>query len=339
MCLQKLCLPICLLLLLPPVWSQSSASIQLVGVGSTTPVVIYTTWFREFQKTHPNLHFSYMPSGSSDGIDLVSSGKADFGGTDVPMTKDQLGNAGVLQFPAVLGAVVPVYNLPDAVGPLKFSQRILAGIYLGRIKRWNDPALVELNPEAQLPASKIVVFHSSEGRGSTYVWSDFLSKASEEWRTRVGAGAHITQPTGVTVEGNGRLAAAIKQTPNSIGYVWFGYAQMYGLDYGPVQNAAGNFVTADSASMAAAAAAALKTMPADFRISITSPPGERSYPIASFTWLLLPEGTESTEKRDAMRQFLYWMLSTGQDYAATFGFVPLPAAMVTKELEAIRKTE
>jgi phosphate transport system substrate-binding protein len=340
MCLQKLCLPIYLLLFWQPAWSQSSASVQLVGVGSTTPVVIYATWFREFQKTHPNLHFSYMPSGSSDGIALVSSGKADFGGTDVPMTSDQLGNAGVLQFPAVLGALVPVYNLPDAVGPLKFSPRVLAGIYLGRIKRWNDPALVELNPEAQLPASKIIIFHSSEGRGSAYVWSDFLSKTSAEWRTRVGGGAHITPPTGVPVAGNGRMAAAVKQTPNSFGYVWFGYALLYGLTYGPVQNAAGNFVTADSASVAAAAAAAgLKTMPADFRISITNPPGERSYPIASFTWLLLPGATENTEKREAMRQFLFWMLSSGQDYAVTFGFTPLPPAMVTRELEAIKKAE
>jgi len=338
MYVRKLCLPICLLLLFRPGWSQNFANIRLVGIGSTTPVDIYSLWFREFQKAHPNLHFSYMPSGSSDGIEMVSSGKADFGATDVPMTSDQLANAGVLQFPTLLGAVVPVYNVPGTVGPLKFSQRILASIYLGRIKRWNDPALVELNPEAQLPATKIVVFHSSEGRGSAYIWSDFLSKTSAEWRTRVGTGAHITWPTGVAVAGNGKLAAAVKQTPNSIGYVWFGYALLYGLTYGSVQNAAGNLVTADSASVAAAAAT-LKTMPADFGISITNPPGERSYPIASFTWLLVPEGTESAEKQDAMRQFLYWMLSTGQSYAPTFGFVPLPDVMIAKELEAIKKTE
>jgi phosphate transport system substrate-binding protein len=338
MCVRKLCLPICLLLLFRPAWSQSSANVQLVGVGSSNPIAIYSLWFREFQKTHPSLHISYMPSGSSDGIEMVSSGKADFGATEVPMTKDQLANAGVLQFPAVLGAVVPVYNVPAAVGPLKFSQRILAGIYLGRIKLWNDPALVALNPEAQLPASKIVVFHSSEGRGGAYVWSDFLSKASPEWRTKVGTGAHIRWPTGVVADGNGKVAASVTQTPNSIGYVWLGYAVEHKLDCGTVQNAAGSFVTADSASVAAAAAT-LRTMPADFRISITNPPGERSYPIASLTWLLVPEGTKSAEKQEAMRQFLYWMLSTGQSYAATFGFVQLPAAMVAKELEAIKKTE
>jgi phosphate transport system substrate-binding protein len=336
MCLRKLCLPICLLLLFRPAWSQSFSNIQLVGVGSSNPLALYAVWFREFHKTHPNLHFSYMPSGSSDGIDMVSSGKADFGGTEVPMTSDQLAKAGVLQFPAVLGAVVPVYNLVGAVRPLKFSQRILAGIYLGTITRWNDPAMVKLNPEAQLPASEIVVFHSSEGRGAGYVWSDFLSKASPEWRTRVGTGAHIKWPIGVAMEGNGNLAAQVQQTPNSIGYVWFGYAVWRGLAYGPVQNAAGHFVTPDSASVAAAA---VKTMPADFRISITNPPGERAYPIASFTWLLVPKSAEREAKQEAMRQFLYWMLSNGQNYAATFGFVPLPAAVVTKEFEAIKKTE
>jgi phosphate transport system substrate-binding protein len=149
MCLRKLCLPICLLLLFRPAWSQSFVNIQLVGIGSSNPVAIYSLWFREFQKTHPNIHFSYMPSGSGSGIDMMSSGTADFGGTEVPMTSAQLSKAGVLQFPAVLEAVVPVYNLPGAIGPLKFSQRILAGIYLGTITRWNDPAMVKLNPEAQ----------------------------------------------------------------------------------------------------------------------------------------------------------------------------------------------
>ena len=336
MCLRKLCLPICLLLLFRPAWSQSSATIQLVGVGSSNPLALYSLWFREFQKTHPNLHFSYMPSGSTDGIDMVSSGKADFGGTEVPITSDQISKAGVLQFPAVLGAVVPVYNVPGAVRPLKFSQRVLAGIYLGTITRWNDPAMVKLNPEAQLPASEIVVFHSSEGRGAGYVWSDFLSKVSAEWRTRVGTGAHIKWPTGVAVEGNPNLAAQVQQTPNSIGYVWFGYVVEHGMAFGSVQNAAGHFVTPDSASVAAAA---VRTMSADFRVSITNPPGERSYPIASFTWLLVPKRAKSAEKQEAMRQFLYWMLSNGQDHAATFGFVPLPAAVVTKEFEAIKKTE
>jgi phosphate transport system substrate-binding protein len=334
--LRKLCLPICLSLLSCPAWSQNVTNIQLVGVGSTNPLAIYSLWFREFEKTRPNLYFSYLPSGSSDGIDMVSSGKADFGATEVPMTSAQLAKAGVVQFPAVLGAVVPVYNLPGVVGRLKFSPQILAGIYLGTITRWNDPALVKLNPEAQLPATEIVVFHSTEGRGAGYVWSDFLNKASAEWRTRVGAGAHTKWPTGVAVDGNGNLAARVKQTPNSIGYVWSGYAVLHGVVFGAVQNAAGHFVTPDSASVAAAA---IKTMPADFRISITNPPGERSYPIASFTWLLIPKRAESAEKQEAMQQFLNWMLSDGQAYAAAFGLVPLPAAVVTKELEAIRKIQ
>jgi phosphate transport system substrate-binding protein len=330
---RKLCLPICLLLLFRPAWSQNIPNIQLVGVGSSNPLAIYSLWFREFQKTHPNLYFSYMPSGSSDGIDMVSSGNADFGATEVPMTSDQLAKTGVLQFPALLGAVVPVYNLHGAVHPLKFSQRILAGIYLGTITRWNDPALVSLNPEAQLPASKIVVFHSTEGRGAGYVWSDFLSKASAEWRTRVGTGANIVWPTGVAVAGNGNLAAQVKQTPNSIGYVWFGYAVLHGLAYGSVQNSAGHFVTPDPVSVTSAA---VKTMPADFRISITNSPGERSYPITSFIWLLVPKIAESPQKQESMRQFLNWMLTDGQTYAATFGLTPVPAAVVTKELQTIK---
>ena len=334
--LRKLCLPICLLLLFGPAQSQGAENIQLVGVGSTTPVAIYSLWFREFEKAHPNVHFSYIPSGSSDGIAMVSSGKADFGGTDVPMTSDQLARAEVLQFPAILGALVPVYNLSGAGRPLRFSQHVLAGIYLGRIKRWNDPALVQLNPAAQLPASQIVVFHSTAGRGSAYVWSDFLSKASEEWRTKVGTGADIRWPTGTAADGNGKMADAVSHTPDSIGYVWFSYAVGPGLAYGLVQNAAGKFVTPDSASMAAAA---VNTMPAGSRLSITNSPGERSYPIASFTWLLVPKTVESAEKREAMRQFLGWALSNGQSYAATTGFAPLPAMLVTKELEAIKKTE
>jgi phosphate transport system substrate-binding protein len=333
----KLCLPICLLVLFPLAGPQNPVSIQLVGVGSTAPVAIYSLWFREFQEIHPNIHFSYLPSGSSVGIEMISSGKADFGGTDFPMTSSQLSKAGVLQLPTVLGAVVPVYNVPGADRTVKFSQQILARIYLGKIKRWNDPALVQLNPEVQLPASEIVVFHGSDGRGTTYIWSEFLSKVSEEWRTAVGSGAAISWPTGVVAEGNGNLADAVKRTPNSIGYVWLAYAFQQGLAYGAVQNAAGNFVTPNAGSIAAAAAA--KIIPADFRVSMTNPPGKQSYPIISFTWLLVPVKADNAEKQEAMRQFLYWMLSDGQNYAAMTGFVKLPAAVVTKELQEIKKRE
>jgi len=337
--LRKPCLPICLLLLFVPARCRGAQNIQLVGVGSTTPISIYSLWFREFEKAHPNVHFSYIPSGSSDGVAMVSTGKADFGGTDAPMTNDQLAKAGVLQFPTVLGALVPVYNLPG-VGPLKFSQRVLAGIYLGKIKRWNDPALVRLNPGTQMPARPIVVFHSAAGRGSAYVWSDFLSKVSEEWRTKVGVGTHIAWPTGTAADGNGNLADAVKHTPDSIGYVWFSYAVGRGLAYGQVQNAAGKFVTPDCSSVAVSvAAAAVHTMPADFRLSITNSPGERAYPIASFTWLLVPQRLGSAEKREAMQQFLTWVLSNGQSYAATTGFAPLPAALVAKELAAIKNAD
>jgi phosphate transport system substrate-binding protein len=333
---RKLCFALCLLVLFSPASAQDPQSIHLIGVGSSSPLALYSAWFREFREQHPNVRFSYMPSGSSDGIDAVSAGKADFGTTEIPLTSNQLARAHILQFPVAVEALVPVYNLPGVIGPLKFSPRVLARIYLGEIKRWNDPALLELNPKAQLPAANIVLFHSSAGRGAGYVWSDFLSKASAEWRTRVGTGANVRWPAGAAVYGNGNLAASVKQTPNSFGYAWFANAVKEELAYGSVENQTGDFVVPDSSSVAAAARP--KVIPVDFLISITDPPGERSYPVTSFTWLLVSDKLQSAEKQAALRQFLLWILSAGQNDAAAYGFVQLPPAIVTRELEALHKT-
>jgi len=335
---RRLCLSICLFMLVRSARSQNY-DVQLVGAGTSMPLEINAVWFQEFEKVHPTIRLRYMPFGSGVGAELVRFGKVDFAGSDVPMTKAQLSKAGVLQFPTVLGAVVPVYNLPGVTVPLKFSSQVLAGIYLGTVRHWNDTAISRLNPDADLPASEIIVFHSTEGRGSAYVWSDFLSKVSEEWRRKVGAGTSIAWPTGRPAAGTGNLAQSVKQTPNSIGYVWLDYALRNRLAYGRVQNAAGNFVTADTASVAAAASAAARTMSSDFRVSITNASGERAYPIASFTWLLVPQRAETAEKQRATRQFLSWVLTSGQGYAEGAGFVRLPADVVAKELTVLDKME
>ncbi len=316
--------------------SQNPEKVQLVGVGTNSVLAVYSKWFQAFEKTQPDRHFSYIPSGSGTGIEMVISGTADFGGTDAPMTEKQLARSKVLQFPTVLGAIVPIYNLPGVVEPLRFSPKALAGIYLGTITKWNDPAISGPNPGIQLPSNDIAVIHSGAGRGSTYIWSDYLSKVNVEWRTRIGRGISIAWPVGKEADGMGNLARMVRETPNSIGYVELVYALQNRLPSGQVQNAAGNFIGADPSSMAAAARASVEAKPSDFHASITNPSGDRSYPISSFTWTLVSENLDST-KREAMKDFLRWMLTEGQTYVEAAGFARLPKAMVEQELYAIEK--
>lgn len=316
--------------------SQDSAQTHLVGVGTTFPLPLYSLWRESFQATRPDIQIKYLPFGSRAGIEMLASGSADFAGTDVPMTDKQLTKTKALHFPSVLGAIVPIYNVPGVTRPLRFSPKALAGIYLGTITKWNDPAISASNPEVQLPSSDILVIHGVSGRGSTYIWSDYLSKVSVEWRTRVGRGDAISWPIGKEAEGSGNVAKMVKETSNSIGYVEVVYAEQSRLPRGLVQNSTGNFITADSLSIsaAAAAAAATKAMPTDFRASITNPAGEKSYPIASFTWILIPEKTDPT-KQQAVKDFLRWMLTDGQSYAERAGFTKLPKAIVEQELKVI----
>jgi phosphate transport system substrate-binding protein len=316
--------------------SRNSAQVQLVGVGTTFPLPLYSMWWQAFQTKHPDIYIKYLPSGSSSGIEMLASGGADFGATDVPMTDKQLLRGRALHFPTVLGAIVPIYNLPGVVEPLRFSAKALAGIYLGTITKWNDAAISGPNPGVQLPSSNIAVIHSAAGRGSTYIWSDYLTKVSMEWKTRVGRGSSVKWPVGTEVEGSGNVARMVKETSNSIGYVELAYAVQNGLPCGQVQNAAGKFITADSYSISAAAAASAKTMPSDFRASITNPSGGRSYPIASFTWILVSEHMDSG-KREALKDFLRWMLDEGQTYAESAGFTRLPTAIVEPELRAVEE--
>jgi len=268
---------------------------------------------------------------------MVSSGTADFGATDVPMPNKDLTKAGVLQFATLLVAIVPIYNVSGVLRPLRFSPQALAGIYLGTITKWNDPAISAPNPEVQLPSNTIAVIHSADGRGATYIWSDYLSKVSVEWRTRVGRGLSIKWPVGTEADGNGNLARIVKQTPNSIGHVELVYAQQSGLPYGLVQNAAKNFISADASTTTAAVTAAMKSTPSGLPNSITNPSGENSYPISSFTWILVSENMKSRTKQEAVKGFLRWMLNEGQSYVEDAGFAKLPRPIAGKELEAIEK--
>jgi phosphate transport system substrate-binding protein len=282
---------------------------------------------------------NYQSIGSGGGIRQLSNQTVVFGATDGPMTDEQLKAAPgpILHFPTVLGAVVPVYNLAGLGADLKFSGPLLADIFLGKVTKWNDPALATLNPGVKLPASDITVVHRSDGSGTTYIWVDYLSKVSPEWKDKVGVNTSVNWPTGVGGKGNEGVSGFVSQTQGAIGYVELVYALQNKIAYGAVQNAAGEFVKAAIDSVTAAAASGVANMPADFRVSITNPPGKDAYPIGSFTWILLYEDPMDKAQARAMVDFMKWALSDGQKYCAELGYSPLPAEVVTLELTALEK--
>jgi len=262
--------------------------VQINGGGATFPYPIYSKWFSDYNKLHPNVEINYQSQGSGFGIQQIQKQTVFFGATDGPMTPEQLQAAPgkVLHFPTVLGADVPVYNIGSNV-ELKFTGPLLADIFLGKITKWNDPAIAKVNAGAMLPNTDITVVHRSDGSGTTYIWVDFLSKVSPEWKSKVGVATSVNWPTGVGGKGNEGVSGLVKQTPGAIGYVELIYALQNKIAFGPVQNMEGVFVGASTKSVTAAAASAVKAMPADFRVSITNAPGKDSYPISSFTWILL----------------------------------------------------
>jgi phosphate transport system substrate-binding protein len=326
--------------------SMASAGALLVnGAGATFPNPIYSKWFNEYHKQNGNIEINYQSVGSGAGIKQVTDGTVDFGASDGPMNDEQLKafqekhGFAILHFPTVLGADVPTYNIPGVTATLNFTPETLAGIFLGKITKWNDPAIVATNKGVNLPGSDIVVVHRSDGSGTSYIWTDYLSKVSEEWKNKVGKGASVNWPVGLGGKGNEGVTGQIKNAPNSIGYVELIYAVSNNIPYGSVKNSSGIFVKADLASVSAAAAAVAKTMPDDFRVSITNPPGKTAYPIASFTWLLIPEKFSDSAKRDAIKGFVKWMLADGQNYAEQLSYAKLPKEVIAKEKIALAKIQ
>jgi len=310
-----------------------TASAQsLNGAGATFPNPIYQKWFTQFSTAHSGVHINYQSLGSGAGIAQVTAGTVDFGASDGPMTDEQLAKVPgkLLHIPTVLGAVVPSYNIPGVKQELKFTPELLANIFLGRINNWNDPAIAKVNPGVKFPNLPVVVVHRSDGSGTTYIFTDYLSKISPEWNTKVGKGTSVKWPVGLGGKGNEGVAGQVRQMDGAIGYVELIYAVQNNISYGLVKNKSGNFVKATLESTTAAAAAAAANMPKDYRVSITNPDGKNAYPIASFTWLLIPEQSKDASKGKVLHEFLVWMLKDGQSEAGALSYAPLPKEVVAK---------
>src|SRR5439155_16337869 len=298
----------------------------------------YSKWFNQYHQEHPDIEINYQSIGSGGGIRQVTAGTVDFGASDGPMSDEQLASAKVkiIHLPTVLGAVVPAYNIPGFKGELKFTPEVIAGIYLGRITSWNDPAIAKINPGVSLPNQGIIVVHRSDGSGTTYIFSDYLSKVSNEWRDSVGKGTSVKWPTGLGAKGNEGVAGMVRQMEGAFGYVELIYALQNNISFGPVKNAAGSFVKA-SLESTTAAAASVKTMPADFRVSITNPSGKDAYPISSFTWLLVPAEWADAGKEKAFVDFLNWMVDKGQTMTSALQYAPLPKNVAVKVKARIKE--
>jgi phosphate transport system substrate-binding protein len=332
--LRKLFPVFALLLVVLP----SAAQTKLNGAGATFPYPIYSKWFSEYHSQHPDIEINYQSIGSGGGIRQVTAGTVDFGASDGPMTDEQLASSKfkILHLPTVLGAVVPAYNIPGFKGELKFTPDVIANIYLGKITSWNDPAIAKSNPDAHLPNQPILVVHRSDGSGTTYIFTDYLSKVSDEWKNSVGKGTSVKWPAGsLGAKGNEGVAGMVRQMEGAFGYIELIYAVQNNISFGSVKNAAGTFVKA-SLDSTTAAAASMKAMPADFRVSITNAPGKDSYPIASFTWLLVPTEWKDKTKQKVFVDFLSWMLENGQSMTAELNYAPLPDGVKQKEREAIK---
>jgi phosphate transport system substrate-binding protein len=322
-----------------PAAADNRQKVQINGAGATFPYPIYSKWFSEYNKLHPNVQINYQSIGSGGGIQQITKQTVFFGATDGPMTDEQLKNAPgpILHFPTVLGADVPVYNVPEISTPLKFTGPVLADIFLGKITKWNDAAIAKINAGVSLPNTAITVAHRSDGSGTTFIWVDYLAKVSPEWKQKVGVGTSVNWPVGVGGKGNEGVAGLVKQTPGSIGYVELIFAKQNSISYGAVQNAAGEFVNADVSSVTAAAAGALANLPKDFRVSITNAPGAGVYPISSFTWILLYQTPQDKNLGAIMVDFMKWALADGQKFAPDLGYAPLPAALVQQEMDQLAR--
>lgn len=315
----------------------AATQITLTAAGATFPAPLYQRWFELFEELHPNLRVEYRGVGSGAGIDMLLNGKVDFGASDMPLSDEKMAQANrkLLHFASVVGAVVPIYNLNGTTRTINFTPEILASIYLGRIKNWNDSAIREVNRNVSLPDAAIVVFHRSDGSGTTYAFTDYLSKVSGDWKATVGSGPTVPWPVGTGEEGNEGVAAAVQGMQNSIGYVESVYALRHQLNYAAVRNSAGQFIQADLPSITAAAAEAATFMDSDSRVSITNPTGKNGYPIATFTWWLVPRDMDSGDKRTTLLELLEWMLTSGQKECSALGYAPLPRDVANRELHLL----
>ena len=324
---HRIALLLAVLVLALPVMAQTT----LNGAGATFPNPIYSKWFSEYNKLHPDIQINYQSLGSGAGIRQVLSGTVDFGASDTPMSDEQLAQSKtkILHIPTVLGAVVPAYNVPGISGDIKFTPEALAGIFLGKIQKWNDSVIAQANPGVKFPDKPIIVVHRSDGSGTTFIFTDYLSKVSKDWESSVGKGASPKWPVGLGGKGNEGVAGQIRQLEGAIGYIELVYAVENKITYGSVKNAAGNFVKASLDSVTEAAAS-VKDMPADFRVSITNAPGKTAYPISSFTWLLIPQQAQDPKKGKIISDFLKWMVTDGQKMTNQLSYAPLPKSVVEK---------
>jgi len=312
--------------------APAAAQVRLNGAGATFPNIIYQNWIITYNRQHADVQLNYQSIGSGGGIRQFSDKTVDFGGTDAPMSDSAIAAIGsnVLHIPTVLGAVVPTYNLPGVSGSVRFTPALLADIFMGKLTRWNDARIAAANPGMSLPAMDILVVHRSDGSGTSFVWTDYLSKVSPAWANQVGRGTSVRWPVGLGGRGNEGVAATVRQTPGAVGYVELGYALITKMAVGQVQNRAGNFIAPTLESVTAAAAGAMAEMgpDTDFRVSITNPQGPQAYPVASFTWLLLRRDYPDAAKAGALTQFVWWAMTEGQAKAAGLGYAPLPKELL-----------
>jgi phosphate transport system substrate-binding protein len=318
--------------------SVSGQTTTLNGAGATFPYPMYSKWFSEYNKLHSDVQINYQSIGSGGGIRQVLNGTVDFGASDGPMTDEQLKQSRekILHIPTVMGAVVPAYNVPGVTAEIKFTPEALAGIFLGKIQKWNDAAITSANPGVKFPDQPIIVIYRSDGSGTTFIFTDYLSKISKDWASSVGKGTSVKWQIGMGGKGNEGVAGQVRQLQGSIGYVELIYAVENKITYGSVKNAAGNFVKASLDGVTEAAASA-PAMPADFRVSITNAPGKTAYPISSFTWLLIPEQSKDAKKGKILSDFLNWMVTDGQKMTSQLSYAPLPASVAEKVKAAIKQ--
>ncbi|MBZ5627467.1 MAG: phosphate ABC transporter substrate-binding protein PstS [Acidobacteriia bacterium] len=327
---------VCAVLFLTNFTAASLAQTSLNAAGATFPYPIYSKWFNEFAKSN-GVQINYQSIGSGGGIQQLHSGTVDFGASDMPLNDQQLKDLGksIIQFPTVLGSVVPAYSVQGVTGEIKFTPEALAGIYLGKITKWNDKALTSANPGLKLPDQDIVVVHRSDGSGTTFVWTDYLCKVSPEWKSTVGSNTSVKWPVGLGGKGNEGVAGVISQQPGALGYVELIYALQNKIPFGPVKNASGTFVKA-SLDTTTKAAAGTK-VPPDFRVSITNASGKDAYPVSSFTYLLVPTQWQNQGKKDAMVKFLTWMLDHGEPMVTALDYAPLPKQVAEMERAKIKE--